>query len=348
MSGTSHGDGAARDRRPHDDPASGAGRRKAAASSSSRAGAGGPGAAGGGDSRAQGPRAYAPRPPGYSARLVRRVAMVLAFVVSTVVVMRVALSTTRGQAIDTMLMESAMTWDGALGALESVVEGIISVPALVIVSAIVAAVALLRRRPTLAGRAVAMVAGANATTQLLQHVLDRPDLGVTTAVANSLPSGHTTVAMSVALALVMVAPMWFREPAAWAGWAWASVTGVTVMVSAWHRPSDVVTALLVTGVWALALTPLEQRDRHAAVAQRVMGIAALVLLVLGIAGTLAATAGVDLVGAAAPGGGLGNYGFADFLAHGGWRTRLLSVSAAAGVVGVTGIVIHEVDRLSWS
>ncbi len=293
------------------------------------------------------PVQYAPRPPGYSARLTRRLAMVLVCGLGTALVAHAALSTRWGQAVDTMLMESTMTWNGALGSLEGAVRGVISAPGLVVVSVFVAVVAILRRRPTLAGRALVMVAGANATTQLLQHVLSRPDLGITTVVQNSLPSGHTTVAASVAAALVIVAPAWFREPAAWAGWAWTALTGVTVMVSAWHRPSDVIAALLVTGAWALALAPLEQRERHAVGAQRAMGWIALGCVALGILGALAATAGLDLAAIAAPGGGLGNYGFAEFVAEAGWRTRMMAVSASLMVVGVIGLVLHEVDRLSW-
>jgi len=327
-------------------PGSDGGRAVGGETRAARAG-GGASSGGAADRRAAQPPDIPP-PPGYSSHLARRITMMLVCAGGTGVIAHVALSTRRGQAVDTMSMESAMTWHGALGPLESVIEGIVSVPAVVVVSVLVVVVALLRRRPTLAGRAIVMVAGANATTQVMQAVLDRPDLGVATVVPNSLPSGHATVAASVALALVMIAPAWFREPAAWIGWVWASLTGVTVMVSAWHRPSDVVTALLVCGAWALALAPLESRERHARGAQRVMGVVAAVCVALGVVGTVASTAGLDLQAVAAPGGELGNYGFADFLAQAGWRTRLLAVSASLSVVGVVGLVIHEVDRLSWA
>ena len=68
------------------------------------------------------------------------------------------------------------------------------------------------------------------------------------------------------------------------------------MVSAWHRPSDVVTATLVAGAWALALAPVEHRQRHSTTAGRVMGVAALACLVL----ALAATAGEQRHGVRAP------------------------------------------------
>lgn len=292
------------------------------------------------------PTVWAPRPTGYRMRLARRVAGALACIVGTALVAHVALSTVRGQAVDTLLMEAQMRWDGHFGLAERLVSAAVSVPAMVVVAVVVAGVAVARRRPTLAARAIAVVVGANLTTRLVKALLDRPDLDVTTALPNSLPSGHVTFAVSVALALVLVAPAGLRGPAAWAGWAWSSLAGITVMVSAWHRPSDVVTATLVAGAWALALAPVEHRQRHSTTAGRVMGVAALACLVLALAATAGGTSGVDLVSVATP--HTSDYGFAAFLADQTWRARLLACAAALGVVGVVGIVMHEVDRLSWS
>jgi len=139
--------------------------------------------------------------------------------------------------------------------------------------------------------------------------LDRPDLGVSTVLENSLPSGHVTFAASVSLALVVVAPEWFRTPAAWLGWLWTSLMGVTVMVSAWHRPADVLVVLAVIGI-AVAL------------------------------------AGTDLGAQAMP--GATEFGFSTFLHAHPWRERLLALCCAGLVTGVVGVVVHEVDRLSWS
>lgn len=289
---------------------------------------------------------WAQRPEGYRPRLVRRIcaAVLGALLVGTLA--WVALRSPTGQALDTVLMESVMSWDGALGRLGVVVTGLVSLEASVVVAAVVVVVALLRRRPTLAGRALGIAIGANASTQLLKAALDRPDLGVSTVLENSLPSGHVTFAASVSLALVVVAPEWFRTPAAWLGWLWTSLMGITVMVYAWHRPADVIAAVAVAGTWALALAPVEHRGRHGTVMRRTMGVIALVLVLLAALGITVALAGSDLPAQAMP--GATEFGFSTFLHAHPWRERLLALCCAGMVTGVVGVVVHEVDRLSWS
>ena len=324
--------------RPEDgDPALEEGRSRPVAR---RSGAGGPGSTGHGSASREPRTAPLPRPVGYGSRLVRRVGGALVSVGLVVWLSWWTVFTVVGQALDSVLMEAVTSWSTVVAPVEPVVTGLVSVPAMVLVALVVAGVAALRRRVTLAGRAVGVVVGANLTTQLVKSVLDRPDLGVTFPLTNSLPSGHTTFAASVALALVIVAPAWFRSPAAWLGWVWTSLMGVVVMVSAWHRPADVLTAVLVSVAWALALAPVEHRVRHGARVQRVMAVAALVLLGLGVLGCAIGVIGVDLAGAGAS-------GHAITLGGTPWRERLLSASAVCVVSGVIGLVMHEVDRLSW-
>lgn len=108
--------------------------------------------------------------------------------------------------------------------------------------------AAVRRRVPLAVAAVVLVAGANVTTQLLKKVLlERPALGL--GDVNSLPSGHTTVAATLAVALVLVLPPAARTTAAVLGAAYTAATGVSTLVAGWHRPSDVAAALLVVAAW---------------------------------------------------------------------------------------------------
>ena len=227
--------------------------------------------------------------------------------------------------------------------LTMLITGIVSVPVMVAAGIVVALVAAARRRPTLAGRALGAVIGANITTQILKdYILTRPNLGVTTGAGNSLPSGHTTVAVTLSLALIVVAPQWFRSPSAWIGWAWTSLMGVSVMMEGWHRPSDVITAALIAGAWALALSPIERRPRHGAQVQRVMVWASLGLIVIALLATGAAMWGFSM-SAASPGSG---YGFEDFLQIRPWRSRVLGVAAIAWVSAVCGLIMHEVDRLA--
>ena len=103
---------------------------------------------------------------------------------------------------------------------------------------------------------VAGVAGGSlVTVQVLKRVvLDRPLLVPTDYAegTNTFPSGHTSVGMVLAVVLVMVLPLRARP------WTWVVVGlfgatfGVSTVLAAYHRPSDVVAAHLVVLAWALA------------------------------------------------------------------------------------------------
>jgi hypothetical protein len=125
------------------------------------------------------------------------------------------------------------------------------------ISVVVAAVAILvvgliRKRPAAAMIAVGVIGASNLTTQILKNlVFDRPDRGVVTLAFNSLPSGHTTLAASAAAAVfIIVTPRW-RPFAAAAGGAYSVLAGAATFLNLWHRPADVVAALLVVGFWTL-------------------------------------------------------------------------------------------------
>ena len=299
------------------------------------------GGASGGSGRGPVPAAHPDR--WYTWALRRRVLGALVCAILAFALGRAAVGTAWGQGMDTLFMESAIHWSDRFGGVSELVTSFVSLPMIVLVGVLIAFFALIRRRRTLAGRALVVVLGANATTQLVKWLVDRPDLHVTTAIPNSLPSGHTTVAISFALALVMVAPNWSRGPVAWLGWAWTSLMGVSVMVSAWHRLADVLVAVLIAGAWALALTPIERRERHVPQARRVMAVLVLVLLVLASLLSFAALRGVDLVAVATP--GASGFGYSEFLAEHAWRARLLASAGTAWVVGACGAVLHEVDAL---
>lgn len=255
-----------------------------------------------------------------------------------------ALYTSWGQAVDTLFMESVMSWESVLGEFARHMTGVVQIPIIVAVGIFVALVALVRRRLTLAGRALGMVVAANLTTQLLKVILDRPDLGVTTALNNSLPSGHMTIALSLCLALIVVAPQWLRGPSAWLGWCWASIIGITVMLQGWHRLADILVAAFICGAWALVLTPIERRKRHGLVMHRAMLICAVISLIVAFVLTAISVTGIDFVLVANP--GASGYGFQAFLESQLWRSRFLAFGASLWVVGVIGLIIHEIDELS--
>ncbi|WP_432972722.1 phosphatase PAP2 family protein [Dactylosporangium sp. CA-233914] len=129
----------------------------------------------------------------------------------------------------------------------------ISVVSLAVATIAIGFIALARRRLALAVGVVLLIGGANATTQVFKDLIYRPHLGVDVdrvAAGNSLPSGHTTVAASVVVALLLVVPPKARGPVALVGAALAALVGVATLSAGWHRPSDAVAALLVVGAWA--------------------------------------------------------------------------------------------------
>ena len=121
---------------------------------------------------------------------------------ATVVTFLVAIRTAEGQRIDDAARGRLSPFDepGAYSATESLLETI-SVSSLALFGLGIMAIAIIRGRPRLALGAGAVVLGANLTTQILKEWLDRPDLiGDLRPEAGAFPSGHVTVAMSLAMA----------------------------------------------------------------------------------------------------------------------------------------------------
>lgn len=119
-------------------------------------------------------------------------------------------------------------------------------------------------RPRRVVAAVAVVAGANITTQVLKvalaHPRVQPELRDAMEAA-ALPSGHATAAMSLAVAAILIAPRPLRIPAAVAGALFALAQGVAIVVLAWHYPSDVFAGYLIaTGFGFAALAGLRASE----------------------------------------------------------------------------------------
>ncbi|MCU1432877.1 MAG: hypothetical protein JWP95_1982 [Actinotalea sp.] len=192
--------------------------------------------------------------------------------------------TATGRLVDEAAWEGALTGQNRLWQLAGPVLDVISGPFIIGVLLATMLLAVLRRRVLLAVQVAIVMGGANLTTQVLKHVLlDRPDLGLGDPVRNTLPSGHTTAAASVAVALVLVVPRRLRPTAAVLGAAYTAATGVSTLVGRWHRPSDVAAAVLVVLAWAAvahaiavraAVVPA-QRSRQTAVVGGLLGIGAL-------------------------------------------------------------------------
>lgn len=184
----------------------------------------------------------------------------------------VAVRTASGQLLDTMMRATADGTGHVLPELDPenhwIAVWILLPPGVVVLSLILA------RPRQVRGAALApvalLMAGANLTTQIFKTLWnERPALVVDLApewTANSLPSGHTTMAASAAAAVFLVAaprsrPLWAVLGALWAG-GW----GGYIFIEGWHRPSDMIAAHLVTAAWtALAGCLLLQAERRARV-----------------------------------------------------------------------------------
>lgn len=132
---------------------------------------------------------------------------------------------------------------------------------------------------------------ANVLTQVLKNlVIDRPDLGVPGYADNSLPSGHTTLAASAALVVFLVASPRLRPLMGTLGAVFTAAVGVSTLANQWHRPSDVIAAMvLVAFLGCIAgLVVLGQRFSTVEV-RRDLWSRALLLVTLPCAGFAIAT-----------------------------------------------------------
>jgi membrane-associated phospholipid phosphatase len=254
------------------------------------------------------------------------------------VVRRVFVGTARGQLLDTAALEGNTIGHDRIEGLVDTVLSAVTLLSLAAATIAIGMIALMRGRAMLAAVATLLIAGANLTTQLLKYLIERPDFGVDLARAaagNSLPSGHTTMAASVAVAVVLVLPPSMRGLAGLAGAGYAALAGVATMSAGWHRPSDAVAALLIVGVWAavggllLVIADRRRPDRPSAPPHR---FAVVVLGLAGLVGLAAALVAMMLTDR--------SLGTPELLGRG----RLLTAYAggAAGIAGAASLVMAMV------
>lgn len=171
--------------------------------------------------------------------------------------------------IDAIALSGLMALDGQITApAANFLAGLGNPAALLAMLAAVVVLGLYWGRPRQTLAAVGIVVGANVMTQVLKVVLAhprvQPALGAGTLGPVAFPSGHTTAAMSIAVALALVTPRELRPIAVVAGAGLALAVGTSVMVLGWHYPSDVVGGALIATGWgfaALAALAIAERRR---------------------------------------------------------------------------------------
>jgi len=180
----------------------------------------------------------------------------------------VALRTSPGLRLDNAALDAVSSPPLVLNRLY---EGLnwVSVGSVALSLLVCVTLAVVRRRFDLALCAAIVIGGSDLTTQILKNDLfSRLGLGHG---PNSLPSGHTTAALSIALAAVIVAPSAWRSTVAIGVSAAAALVGVALVLGRWHRPSDVIAATFVCLLWAALglLVAALVRHRPPAVAHNV-------------------------------------------------------------------------------
>lgn len=128
------------------------------------------------------------------------------------------------------------------------------IPAIAGITAVIGMIFVLlwkhRFVPALVGLSVA--AAANLSSQLLKnYLITKPNFGIQEATMNSAPSGHTTFAAAAGAALFLASPKKLRPLVAVIGAAFTSAAGFSTIVNGWHRPADVITAILLTSMWTV-------------------------------------------------------------------------------------------------
>jgi membrane-associated phospholipid phosphatase len=271
--------------------------------------------------------------------------MSAAGVVGTWLTWRYLVNTGIGQRVDDAAFRGSDIGQSRLWKVAEPVLDVVSVPFIVVVLSAAALIALIRQRWLLALQVTVLVGGANVTTQVLKYaVLDRPDLADTMGAANnSLPSGHTTVAASVAAALVLVVPRQARPTVAVLAAGYAAATGVATMIGGWHRPSDVVAAMTVVLAWSgltMIVTALAGPERASTPDRAIVptavvgGLMAIASFIAGLLSASALAATADLI---AGGGSVTERG--DLLRA--YTGSAFGVLATTGAIFAAVLVAHQ-------
>lgn len=218
---------------------------------------------------------------------VHAIVMALIAILGLAVVVRVAIHSVTGFDRDQRMMQSLGTTPGAWSRILDVLSLVTDVSVAVCL-AVCVVVAMLQRRWAVAVSAGVLIAGANVTTQVLKYQVLQ---SVTSP--NTLPSGHTTVGLSLSLAAVIVASRRWR-PLVTAGAATlATFVGAATVSAHWHRPGDVLAACMVCLGWAaVALAVAGGLQRRAPRGRHPGALAATSLLGVVLAGLTVVVIGV--------------------------------------------------------
>lgn len=156
-----------------------------------------------------------------------------------------AVQTTTGQRLEEAALRGADQVDPGVHRVALHAFHTITVTSQLGATLLVAAIGLLRRQVWLAIAGVGIILGGQAVTQVMKyHVLTRPDAIAADGsyTENTLPSGHTTAAMCLLFATLIVVPYRFRGIAMFFTLTWAVGIGAYTVIIQAHRLSDTLAA----------------------------------------------------------------------------------------------------------
>lgn len=161
----------------------------------------------------------------------------------------------------------------------------------ILVGLIALVVVLVRKRWWLLGQVAAYSLLASLVGRVLKRVLPRPLLiNVQSTKENSAPSGHTIMAVTAILVLLYVVPRVWRALVALIGFAFTLSVGCSLVLGGWHRPADVVMAILLAGGLGLIMLAFTRSSGMDLPGTRMSSasvqIVSTMMMTLGILGTL--------------------------------------------------------------
>jgi membrane-associated phospholipid phosphatase len=161
--------------------------------------------------------------------------------------------TATGQALENSALRGADQVSTASVAEADSVLHDITLASLGVACVVIGVVGLARRSVALAAAGVGVIVAGQVVSQALKRfVLPRPELVEASAdyTGNSFPSGHTTIALTVLAAVLIVVPSRWRGVAMFVIAWWAVGIGAYTLTAKWHRFSDTLGAAGVTLVVA--------------------------------------------------------------------------------------------------
>jgi len=132
------------------------------------------------------------------------------------------------------------------------------------------AVALAREQRRLAVAVVAILGLSPLSAEILKPLLahSHDQVGYVQIGPASWPSGHSTAAAALAFSALLIAPRAYRGAVAAAGVSFVLAVSGSLLLLAWHMPSDVLAGWFLAGLWTcLAVAGLRFAERRRPSAQ---------------------------------------------------------------------------------